>query len=78
MQIYLVVAEHYNVPGIITKAFRRQEDAEAECLELANIMLEDAKLPHADSKNWRGCVEVLQDMHGAAHCYVECEEVDVR
>lgn len=77
MQIYLVVAEHYSVPGIVTKAFDTEDKAKIECVELTNIMLTDSKMPNAGISNWEGCMAVLQDLYGAAHCYVEYSAIDV-
>lgn len=77
MKIYLVVAEHYAVPGRIMKAFSTKARAERECVELVNIMLEDMKLPHADSKNWEGCLKLVQDMHDDDNCYVDIIDMDV-
>lgn len=70
-KIYLVTAEHYEVPGIISKAFSTEEGARRKCVELVNIMLDDMAMPQADAANWEGCLAVLQDIHGAANCYVE-------
>ena len=71
MKVYVLCAEHYSVPGIVLKLFDHEDKAKAECVELVNIMLDDSRLPRADAANWEGCLAVLQDIHGAAHCYVE-------
>lgn len=76
MKIHLVTAEHFSVPGLITKAFMQEADAMAEAAELVNIMLkDDGQDPDADSNQWGIHLELLQDTHGAAHCYVEINEV---
>lgn len=77
MQVYLVVGEHYSVPGIITKAFDSLSKAKQECVDLVNIMLEDMKLPHADLANWEGCLAMIQDIHGAEHCHVGYDKLPV-
>jgi hypothetical protein len=75
--IILVVAEHYSVPGIVTKAFDNEDKAKRECVSLVNIMLDDMGMPNADIANWEGCLAILQDIHGAAHCYVEYQSIAV-
>jgi len=78
MKIHLLRAEHFSVPGIITKAFATSGAAEDAAMSLVNIMLKDnGQAQSANASNWRSKVEALQDEHGAAHCYVEIEEVDV-
>lgn len=77
MNIILVMAEHFDIPGVVTYAFDSEEKAKAKCVELVNIMLEDSKMPHADLANWEGCLAVLQDIHGAANCYVEYSTLPV-
>ena len=42
MHIYLVEAEHFEVPGMIRRAFTRKADAEAFANETANQILKDA------------------------------------
>ncbi|MDQ0510904.1 hypothetical protein QOZ99_001792 [Angulomicrobium amanitiforme] len=63
------------MPGNITKAFADLAGAEAEAMDLTNLMLSDnGQAKSANASNWRAKVEALQDEHGAAHCYVEIAE----
>ena len=72
MQVYLVTAEHYSVPGIIVRVAATKERAIWEALLAANIMLRDAGMARvSDESSMNAALERLQDEKGAAHCYVE-------
>ncbi|MCL8382076.1 hypothetical protein [Xanthobacter aminoxidans] len=72
MIVHILTAEHFSVPGIIVKVFASMAGAEAEACALANIMLKDAgEKPDADASTWQESVTFLQEVYGAAHCYVE-------
>ena len=75
--IWLVIGEHYSIPGIVARAFDSEEKAKRECVELVNIMLDDMKLPRADLANWEGCLAIIQDIHGAENCHVGYEKLAV-
>lgn len=78
MKIYLLTAEHFSVPGIITGAFVNEKDAIERAVWLTNTMLSDNGWQElASPVQWRHHIERLQDEHGAAHCYVEISEQDV-
>ena len=84
MKIHLVTAEHFSVPGLIAKAFLHEADAMAEAAEFVNVMLQDTRKVTASGfdgtatpDQWGMHLELLQDYHGAAHCYVEITELDV-
>ena len=79
MKVHILTAEHFSVPGIITKAFADLAGAEAEAMDLTNLMLADnGQAKSANASNWRAKVEALQDEHGAEHCYVDIVEIPVR
>lgn len=79
MRIHIVTAEHFNVPGLVLKAFATAEAANAEATELVNIMVNDSDM-EADGDepgDWQAWLARLQDYHGAAHCYVEITETEL-
>lgn len=79
MNIHLLTAEHFEVPGLITKAFTTAQDAETEAASITALMLKDARMdPLPDPEQWRDGIERLQEAHGAAHCYVEINEIAVQ
>lgn len=78
-KVFVVQAEHFNVPGIITHVHANRASAEDEAIELTNVMLVDNDdEPCAGRGNWPDEVERLQDEHGEAHCYVEIIETELR
>lgn len=78
MKIHLVTAEHFEVPGLIQKAFATEAQAVAEAVEITNLMLKDSGWqPLASPVQWQHHVERLQDEHGAQFCYVEISEIEV-
>lgn len=78
MKIHLLTAEHFSVPGLVTKAFATPQAATAEAVDLTNLMLKDSDWrPLATPVQWQHHVERLQDYHGAQYCYVEIAELDV-
>jgi len=42
--IYLVQAEHWNIPGRMTKAFATDRGAQSEAIDLVTTMLNDSAL----------------------------------
>jgi hypothetical protein len=75
VKIHLLTAAHFIVPGVITKAFADLADAEAEAVELTNIMLDDdGQAQDADVTNWREHVRRLQSERNPADCYVCIDE----
>lgn len=80
MQIHLVEAEHFSVPGLIRKAYHSLDDANREAAEIVNIMLADTTSMAGDSctaKDWGTYMAKLQDYHGAQYCYVMIVTLDV-
>lgn len=76
--IHLVTAEHFEVPGLIQKAFASRALADIEAADLVNIMMKDSGWkPTAKPDAWEKQYDRLQDYHGAAHCYVEVTELPV-
>jgi hypothetical protein len=71
MKVYVVLAEHWEVPGSITRAFASEEGANKECASVVNIMLKDSELtPNATANNWRDKLVRLQTLHDDEECYV--------
>lgn len=78
MNVYLLIAEHFNVPGQVRKVFVELAAAEIEAAELVNIMLKDnGQAQNANASNWRGKLEKLQDEHGAQYCYIDIDEAEL-
>lgn len=78
MRVYLVIAEHFSIPGLVVRVYESWADARNECVELVNIMLKDSGgCPNATGADWERRLETLQDEHGAAHCYVELNDHNV-
>lgn len=90
MNVYLMTAEHWNVPGVRISAHATLDGAIAEAVEAAAIMASDHNAAHtcgsADkgyieaptAETWPQVVEALQDYHGAAHLYVEVNSLQVQ
>lgn len=68
MKIFVVLGEHYHVPGIVTSAHRTSGGAENKALELVNLMLKDSE--QDETTDWRHGLELLQEQHGAGDCDV--------
>ncbi len=80
MQVYVVEAEHYSVPGRILRIYRDEQAALDYAKELVVGMLSDYKCAHPesdapdDAEDWPEVVAWLQDVYGAAHVYVEISD----
>jgi hypothetical protein len=84
MNIFLLTAEHFEIPGLIQRAFHSELGADAEAAELVNLMVGDSddsevgeKPAPSTAANWDTALEWLQGIHGAAHCYVEVSSLAV-
>jgi len=77
-KVYLTQGEHWRVPGTPTKIYATRAGAVAKAVELINTMLADSGEPaDANLENWEQKLAMLQDKHGAAHCWVEITAHDV-
>jgi len=75
MKVFILTAEHFRVPGLVTEAHASRESADASAAALVNVMLADAESePVATPENWSEHMDTLQDQFGAAHCYTEIAE----
>lgn len=79
MKVYLMIAEHHSIPGIVTRVCSTRGKAIFEALACVNMMLEGSDWPLATTAegDMDMALEFLQDTHGAAHCYAEISEHDV-
>lgn len=82
MKVFILSAEHFSVPGLVLQAHATKASAVAEAVELVKTMLKDCEYPHRfkagiTASNWQDAIEWLQDVHGAAHCYVEIAETEL-
>lgn len=79
--VYLLQAEHFSNPGRITKIFANKAAADREAAKLANVMRDDTDFdempPVSSPDDWQALNAWLQDVHGAAHCYIEIEPMEV-
>ena len=66
--IYLVQAEHWNIPSCMTKAFATERGAQSEAIGLVTTMLNDSALESVG--DWMVDLASVQAMRGAEHCYV--------
>jgi hypothetical protein len=73
--IYLVQAEHWNVPGRVTKAFATEHGAHCEAIDLVTTMLNDSALEVVGE--WEIDLARVQDMDGAQYCYVEITPLEI-
>ena len=73
--IYLVQAEHWNIPGRMTKAFATERGAQSEAIGLVTIMLNDSGLESVG--DWVIDLARAQDMHGSQHCYVDITPLEI-
>ena len=74
-EIYLVQAEHWYIPGRITKAFTTERSAKSETIGLVTTMLNDAALETVG--DWVIDLARVQAMHGAEHCYVAITPLEI-
>lgn len=79
MKVFVVQAEHFNVPGIITHVHVSYDGAFDDAAELTATIASDSPYIGAecDGMTWQVVIEKLQDAHGAAHCYVEIIETEL-
>ena len=79
MRVYTMQAEHFAVPGIIFKICATRELAVAEAIAHTNIILKDCEGFELVSteREMEEAIAIIQNVHGAAHCYVEIDEHDV-
>lgn len=80
MKVYVLIAEHQTVPGVVIEVHATKASADASKLELVRVMLKDAHrvaIALAPDTVDRA-IESLQDEFGAAHCYVEISEHEVK
>jgi hypothetical protein len=53
--IYLVQAEHWNIPGRMTKAFATERGAQCEAIDFVTAMLNDSALETVGGDRLRPC-----------------------
>lgn len=90
MDVYLMTAEHWSVPGLVISAHATLDGAIAAAVEAAAIMVNDHNEAHTDgsiedgfiqpptAETWPQVVEALQDYHGAQYVYVEVNSLPVQ
>lgn len=76
--VFVIIAEHFEVPGKIVGAHATQRGAIEQAVDCLNLMLADSPVgtahPKATPDNWEAVVNALQEYHGAQYCYVEILE----
>jgi len=85
--VYIVLAEHWEVPGLVCKAYATLAAAQAAAVELVGSMVaehnaaldddSEDQLPASTLDTWEILVEELQDAHGAAYVDVDIRTVTV-
>lgn len=75
--VWLVLGEHFSVPGLVQKTFATKALADAEALELVNLMMRDTEGGKERKRGWEKGLEWLQDYHGARDCDVAVSELKV-
>jgi hypothetical protein len=82
MDIHIVTAEHFNVRGLIMRAFKSKSGAEMEFIEIVKTMANYApnlKLsPIVDFPSAVETLDRLQDYHGDDECYVKITSIELR
>lgn len=82
MNIHLVTASHFSVPGVIKGAFSNEHSAKTEAARLTNIMLADTDTDDrpepATTETWPEVILWLQEYHGAQFCYVDLDVLEVK
>ena len=78
--VYIVLAEHWDVPGLICMAYATRAAAQAQAVAIVGSMVEDHNadldvdggepLPAPTLDSWESLVAELQDFHGAEHLFV--------
>lgn len=78
MKVHVVLADHWEVAGTVTRAYASEEGANKECASLVNILLTDSDLtPDATAENWPNRLATVQEIHGAQYCYVAIVPAEV-
>lgn len=81
MKVYVITAEHFEVPGIRMKVCASQALAFAEAMSCINTIRDDAGLQPVNSiaseDDIVKAMELVQETYGAAHCYVDITECEV-
>jgi hypothetical protein len=73
--IYLVQAEHWNIPGRMTKAFATERGAQSEAIGVVTIILNDSGLESVG--DWVIDLARVQNIPGAQHCYVDITPLEI-
>lgn len=79
MKVYIMSAEHFSVPGVVVKVCASRGLAVAEGIACTNIILKDCEGFDLVSteEQMDAAIERIQEIHGAAHCYVNIDEHDL-
>jgi hypothetical protein len=76
--VYLMIAEHYSIPGLIVRVCATRDRAVKEAIGCINMMLTDNDEASVKTETeMLTAIERLQDEYGAAHCYAEISEHEV-
>lgn len=76
--VYLMMAEHFAVPGLVVRVCATRARAVSEAIACVNVMLKDnGDKRIATEAEMEAALELLQDEHGAAHCYAEISQHEV-
>ena len=73
--VYFVQAEHWKIPGRMTKAFAREHGAQSEAIGLVTTMLNNSGLETAG--DWIIDLARVQAIRCAEHCYVEITPLEI-
>lgn len=76
-KVWLVLGEHFSVPGLVQKVFATKAGADAEALDLVNLMMRDTEGGKERKRGWEKGLEWLQDYHGEGDCDVAVSELKV-
>ncbi len=76
-KVWLVLGEHFSVPGLVQKVFADKRAADAEALDLVNLMMRDTDGGKPRKRDWQKGLEWLQERHEPACCDVVVSELKV-
>jgi hypothetical protein len=84
-KVWLVEAEHFNVPGRHVSVHVTKAGADARAAEKINLILTDSRVCYPDIDHpkdatadaWEEAAQWLENLHGAANCYVTVTELEI-
>lgn len=78
MKVFIMQAEHFSVPGVVTRVCRSRDRAIIEAIACVNIMLADKGERAVNTEEgFTSALNKLQEEYGAENCYADISEHEV-